>query len=146
MNIHFETSWSFLRDLTYYNGWYVRETKITPSLTKIDTEMNPGELKNIYYINFVPEDPRRDTGSHSKFEAFKEDIELNFQFINSKANSAIEDKIVSGNLKNEAVAKAAYKARVVSHLVSATPWYVSLIVWARNLTHCMQDGDYLCYE
>ncbi|KAI6765869.1 hypothetical protein HG530_006939 [Fusarium avenaceum] len=80
------------------------------------------ELKNIYYINFVPHDFMRDRDSQSRFEAFKEDVELNCQFINAKANTSVKDKIVSGDLENEAVAKAAYKARVVNHLLSTIPW------------------------
>ncbi|KIL86003.1 hypothetical protein FAVG1_10973 [Fusarium avenaceum] len=80
------------------------------------------ELKNIYYINFVPHDFMRDRDSQSRFEAFKENVELNCQFINAKANITVKDKITSGELKNEPVAKAAYKARVVNHLLSSIPW------------------------
>lgn len=88
----------------------------------------------------------RDRDSQSRFEAFKEDVELNCQFINAKANTSVKDKIVSGDLENEAVAKAAYKARVVNHLLSTIPWCVLLTIWARNSTHCMQDDGNVCFQ
>ncbi|KAM0210861.1 hypothetical protein ACHAQI_005583 [Fusarium lateritium] len=81
-----------------------------------------GELKNIYYINFVPDGSGIDRDTQSKLDAFKENVELTSQFTNTKANISVKDKITSGQLKNEAVATAAYKAKVVTYLASNTPW------------------------
>ncbi|KAM0219091.1 hypothetical protein ACHAPA_004675 [Fusarium lateritium] len=81
-----------------------------------------GDLKNIYYINFVPDGSGIDRETQSKLDAFKKNVELTCQFMNVKANISVKDKIVSGQLKNEAVATAAYKAKVVTYLASNTPW------------------------
>ncbi|KAM0196041.1 hypothetical protein ACHAPI_006059 [Fusarium lateritium] len=105
-----------------------------------------GDLKNIYYINFVPDGSGIDRETQSKLDAFKKNVELTCQFMNVKANISVKDKIVSGQLKNEAVATAAYKAKVVTYLASNTPWYVLMFIGATNETDTVQDGGTFCYE
>ncbi|KAM0237900.1 hypothetical protein ACHAP5_008797 [Fusarium lateritium] len=80
------------------------------------------ELKNIFYINFIPDGSRTNRDDQLKLDTFKENVELTCQFMNIKANISVKDKITSGQLKNEVVAKAAYKAKVVTSLTSNTPW------------------------
>jgi hypothetical protein len=94
--------------------------------------MSLEELKNIYYINFIPSDTG-DSSSQSELKSLRELIELDYQYMNAKANGMIKEKTASGEFNNDVVKKVRYKAKAIKIQIYKSPWYVASTL--RTETH-----------
>lgn len=88
-------------------------------------------LETVYYVNFKPSTSGE---LKSSLDAVAANVNLNSNFFSVKANAAVVAKVASNDIPagNE-TKKANYKAKVVNHLASHAPWYVSDNATQHNL-------------
>jgi len=83
------------------------------------------ELKNVFYVNF---NPATDTQLRAQLEAVKDNVDLNNQFMNVKANTAVKEKIDTKALVDSELPRANYRAKVMNYLASTAPWTAGFAV------------------
>lgn len=80
--------------------------------------------KNIFYVNFNPNTDTLAPTLRQQLLAVQGDVALNAQFMDKKANDAVDAKLKSGALKDDPNDRAIYKAKVINYLATTVPWYV----------------------
>ncbi|EYB28013.1 hypothetical protein FG05_30296 [Fusarium graminearum] len=98
--------------------------------------------KNIFYVNFNPNTDTLATALRQQLLAVQGDVALNAQFMDKKANDAVDAKLKSGALKDDPNDRAIYKAKVINYLATTVPWVATASIRTLEKNFRVEKGTF----
>ncbi|KAJ4384399.1 hypothetical protein N0V85_008339 [Neurospora sp. IMI 360204] len=99
-------------------------------------------FKNIYYINFNPETDKLSQEVAAQLSALQENVKLNNQFMDTKANAAVKQKIANKDLVDAETPTSNYKAKVLIHLTANAPWTAGFAMHTLNKDFSVEKKNF----